>query len=911
MARAVSSIGLQGEVSFGATGYLHKNNNWRGASDSTVAAGTGQPGVSTAYIVGDLVVHAGFVWVANHASDNVAPGSTYDLDGTGLPMNSTPGTYWTQVGSADTTEAVSTVTTGPFPVMASAAAGTGPNPQGTQTLEFTGDNASANIVAFFRIFGVPVGTNYIPDAGTTNNSLVIPSNVTINPNPVTIDPGGGAAPLTFTLQSGDSVFRIAENTVQFRAQGAQGTVTAFAGMLPALTATAMIDQDRGMGNEAEEQIRFTTEGPDASRGNRVQINQNNYVTVDVQHDGSLEINDANNELGTVVSAAPGNILASDTSNGLFVNAPVDAVTGGTGPITSSSAAANGVDTVTLGIRTDDSLHLVANADDAANMDLSVQVVGNTGDNAINALMETTAGLRADVATWARTETGGVMIPLAKLPNLQLGNTHTYTSRTAAEANAAGGAVGAGTTERVTWHTGDLLVLTSAAGADAGIYVFITASQAAPAPVVLGTNFRAVVSSNSQVQTTFTSSGLSPDTQNVTGQQLSNISYSAGDDTITFTAGTTPVTVPVNQVEIPDPTITPTAFFNRLKVGETTYAFGDQPRPATLSFNPLIAPINLFSAGPQTASFAFVAGRSPDQVDGTADPTISERDNPAITPAAGRTFVGTATVADPIVGNNVMVTVPALQTDADATIAVTAEADVSFNHLGVGVVDGDLRASGTVDFVDARRQPTFNQAETRSISSLSGGQQGYTINFTGGGSIAAGTAFDSTAYVIDSGTATRVTNESFVIPPSNTNQSSVISFPAPATRMNSQTGTPRNRTITINRFNPWFIGTAAAAPTTNQELVDATGLRQQGNAIGNRTNFPVTGTVGQDVFILTPAVTNINLRVTANGQPTSANTDGIAVGTVEVTAAVGTITYTVYQFAGLADSPTTFNITVTP
>ena len=350
MARAVSSIGLQGEVSFGATGYLHKNNNWRGASDSTVAAGTGQPGVSTAYIVGDLVVHAGFVWVANHASDNVAPGSTYDLDGTGLPNNSTPATYWTQVGSADTTEAVSTVTTGPFPVMASAAAGTGPNPQGTQTLEFTGDNASANIVAFFRIFGVPVGTNYIPDAGTTNNSLVIPSNVTINPNPVTIDPGGGAAPLTFTLQSGDSVFRIAENTVQFRAQGAQGTVTAFAGMLPALTATAMIDQDRGMGNEAEEQIRFTTEGPDASRGNRVQINQNNYVTVDVQHDGSLEINDANNELGTVVSAAPGNILASDTSNGLFVNAPVDAVTGGTGPITSASAAANGVDTVTLRIK---------------------------------------------------------------------------------------------------------------------------------------------------------------------------------------------------------------------------------------------------------------------------------------------------------------------------------------------------------------------------------------------------------------------------------------------------------------------------------------------------------------------------------------------------------------------------------
>ena len=506
-------------------------------------------------------------------------------------MNSTPATYWTQVGSADTTEAVSTVTTGPFPVMASAAAGTGPNPQGTQTLEFTGDNASANIVAFFRIFGVPVGTNYIPDAGTTNNSLVIPSNVTINPNPVTIDPGGGAAPLTFTLQSGDSVFRIAENTVQFRAQGAQGTVTAFAGMLPALTATAMIDQDRGMGNEAEEQIRFTTEGPDASTGNRVQINQNNYVTVDVQHDGSLEVNDATNELGTVVSAAPGNILASDTSNGLFVNAPVDAVTGGMGPITSSSAAANGVDTVTLGIRTDDSLHLVTDPDDATMMDLSVQVVGSTGANAINGLRETSTGLRADIATWARTESGtdsgSVMIPLSKLPNLQLGNTFTF--ETLAERNAAN----TRTTNPVEWHTGDLAVIAhnpaatpTQTAADDGIYVFISASRtsATRTEPVANTDFRVVVSSENNINTTFTSTGLTGN-QNLTGQQLSNITYSAGNDQLVFTAGSSDIMVPVSQVEIPAAGSTPTDFFNQVKVGETIYAFGERPAAATLRLNP--------------------------------------------------------------------------------------------------------------------------------------------------------------------------------------------------------------------------------------------------------------------------------------------------------------------------------------
>ena len=195
------------------------------------------------------------------------------------------------------------------------------------------------------------------------------------------------------------------------------------------------------------------------------------------------------------------------------------------------------------------------------------------------------------------------------------------------------------------------------------------------------------------------------------------------------------------------------------------------------------------------------------------------------------------------------------------------------------------------------------------SALTGGPITHTIDFTGSGNIADGTAYDSNTYAL-SGSGTRGGANTFTTPASISNSTTTVSFSTSGTRMNNQAGNPNNQTVTVNRFTPWFIGTAAAAPMSEAELVAATGIRQQGNTISNRTNFSVSGTVGNDVFVIAAGLNSIVLTVTVNGQPTSASTPGLPITTFTIPAAVGTITYTVYQFAGLANDPTTFNINVT-
>ena len=171
----------------------------------------------------------------------------------------------------------------------------------------------------------------------------------------------------------------------------------------------------------------------------------------------------------------------------------------------------------LGLRTDDSLHLVANPDDATQMELSVQTVGNTGDNAINALMETTTGLRADVATWARTETGGVMIPLSKLPNLQLGNTYVYIRNCLQKEMQV--ILDRMLVDLIEWHTGDLAVIAHNPSnckvrlllMMVFMYLLVQVELLPRAPVA-NTDFRVVVSSDNNINTTFTSSGLTGDSR---------------------------------------------------------------------------------------------------------------------------------------------------------------------------------------------------------------------------------------------------------------------------------------------------------------------------------------------------------------------------------------------------------------
>ena len=101
MARAVSSVGLQGEVSLGASGYLHTNENWRGGGEGSTP-GTAVAGTSTAYQVGDTVVHNGSIYIAARANDNVEPGGIYDR--AGLPATGNPGRpeiYWTLIAGAN------------------------------------------------------------------------------------------------------------------------------------------------------------------------------------------------------------------------------------------------------------------------------------------------------------------------------------------------------------------------------------------------------------------------------------------------------------------------------------------------------------------------------------------------------------------------------------------------------------------------------------------------------------------------------------------------------------------------------------------------------------------------------------------------------------------------------------------
>ena len=90
--------------------------------------------------------------------------------------------------------------------------------------------------------------------------------------------------------------------------------------------------------------------------------------------------------------------------------------------------------------------------------------GNNGNIVINA---------KNIASWAEANSTGEIIPSSKLPNVQLGNTHTYESQAnlLANNNALSSATGTYVTDDVQWHTGDLAVVTAADAANQGIYVF--------------------------------------------------------------------------------------------------------------------------------------------------------------------------------------------------------------------------------------------------------------------------------------------------------------------------------------------------------------------------------------------------------------------------------------------------------
>ena len=834
MARPVSSIGLRGEVSFGATGYLHQNQNWRGAADSTIMIGTGEPGVSTTYVSGDFVVHDGVVWIANHTNDNVPPGGAYDLAGTGLDPALTNRTYWTQVGATDTTEATFMNSLPMVPVIAQAIGGTGSDPQATIRCQFTGDSGQANLERFFRLFGVDLADGYVP---AVDAQIIIPGNVTLDPAQFNV----GVVPFIFA--SGMTIFRTAVDTFELRDQGAQGTVAATPGMFPAIVATSIIDQS--LADENQRHLRFTDAGVQRSIGNKVQIDRDNFVQVDIQHNPTLEINDINQ--------------------------------------------------------------------------LALRISPTDTEALPNALSLGTDGVRASIATWARDNTiedpATDLIPLNKLPNLQLGNTYTFTTIALRNASGARSADDGGPIE---WHTGDLAVIAHDptntapnAAADDGVYVFIGVTRTTDpdtrnVPPIDSDDFRVVVSASTQVQTTFSQSAVGT-TPAVMPRALTNINYDAPRDLLEFTVGDETMSVDVNQVEriAPEAPDMIDGLINRIKIGEMVYQFGDPSPTPAFGFLPTTATINRYHAGTQTAAFGVRAIRN--AADTSTNPiAITTVDNVAIT-GTDNTFAVTGTGASTRITASVVA--ERTQSAPFGPYTLSADGDLTITRPGIVEPFNNLPATAAINLRDARQRPTLSPGSiTRTTLDMDTITQ--TIDYTPGtSSLATGTSYDIATFNPVSGTNT-VDTSSFTIAPSIQSQNFTVTFPAISGGANGQEGAVPSVPFSITRFNPFFIGTAATSPTT-PAMVTALGIGDNTRALSNRTNFPVTGTPGQTVFIVAPAVANnINLTVTVNGVATSANTDGLVIRTIDMPAAVGNITYTVYQFAGLDASPTTFNITIT-
>ena len=316
----------------------------------------------------------------------------------------------------------------------------------------------------------------------------------------------------------------------------------------------------------------------------------------------------------------------------------------------------------------------------------------------NAAVVTTSGLRVPVATWARdnavtTESG--IIPLAKLPNLSLGNTHTYNSQADLIANRGEISAGSTAAPQIAWHTGDLAVITDQDAPNSGIYVYIGANQIDeddnPVPAgftnVAGfnMNFRAVVSANGQVQTTFSRSADGTNTPMIAPAQLSNINYNPAMDRIEFTAGTNVVNV--NQLEPVAGTVTATRLYRRLKVGNDVFAMGDPSPTPTLAFSS--SPfVSRYHSGTQTASVGFRPSAG----------TASNFDTPVID-GAGNSAV--------ITGNNLVATIAAQQGSTPAAWRITAEGDIRINNQDIIETFDDITATGSIQLRDVRVQPTIS------------------------------------------------------------------------------------------------------------------------------------------------------------------------------------------------------------
>ena len=309
-----------------------------------------------------------------------------------------------------------------------------------------------------------------------------------------------------------------------------------------------------------------------------------------------------------------------------------------------------------------------------------------------------------VANWAQASDDGIIIPTAKLPNFELGNTHTFASNDLAVIVANNGGQRDGDAP-IAWHPGDLLVI-AADGADTsnnGIYVYVGPNQTTaespltfagattPEAIFQGL-FRVVVSADTEVQSTFS-------VRDQSQGSLNSIDYNPDTDQLTITGSAMgseqtinlPEHIADDQVEGPNP-VTLDGFINHIKIGDMVYRFGPRPEPPVLALARTPTSLPLYASAAQTSTFTLSASQDIT----TFDPQNSQ----ANLVLDNQTFVGAPTNVNGYdashltsTGSVATYTVPAAENIASTDTLVFSEADGS----SFGTVRGD--GTTAIDFAN--------------------------------------------------------------------------------------------------------------------------------------------------------------------------------------------------------------------
>ena len=292
-------------------------------------------------------------------------------------------------------------------------------------------------------------------------------------------------------------------------------------------------------------------------------------------------------------------------------------------------------------------------------------------------------------------------------------------------------------QAIAWHPGDLLVVAGDAPDDQnnGIYVYVGDDQGTTAvsPLTFPTgytppnnpttmdifaaNFRAVVSVNTQVQTTVSTFEVDAqgDRSSTVLGSLNSVNYSEGGDVLEIVASGG--ILPIPQTQRRDDNDPAGGFINQIKIGGTIYRFGPTPPPPVFTLSSE-GPLRLYRADAQSVDYDAMATQDLVNADGT-----TTEDSPAtlsnlMFSADISGLNGTGTTIDAASG---VVSVPAIgNTPSTDTLIVSTVTD--------GATLDALRGDDTtpVDFANDFTTPV-------AITRVTDGAQ--TISPTGGATFA--------------------------------------------------------------------------------------------------------------------------------------------------------------------------------